>query len=226
MAQHTETTDSPVAGHGAVDHGTAAEGVTPAAGDAAQPGAAGALDHSAAATPEGGVDAAHGGVEAVGMPQLDFSTFPNQIFWLAIALVAIYLLLQRTALPRIAAVLAERNGAIANDIARAEELKKAAQDAEAAYDKALAEARSEGQRIAQETRAGIQADLDEAIAHADAEIAAKGAESEAAIAEIRDGAMANVEEVARETAAEIVRAFGAEPDQGAVDAAIDQRMKG
>ena len=34
-------------------------------------------------------DAAHGAAEsAPGMPQLDFSTFGNQIFWLAIALVA------------------------------------------------------------------------------------------------------------------------------------------
>ena len=49
---------------------------------------------------------AYGGAETGGMPQLDFSSWPNQIFWLVITLVAIYLILSRVALPRIASVLA------------------------------------------------------------------------------------------------------------------------
>ncbi|MGJ8557588.1 MAG: F0F1 ATP synthase subunit B', partial [Sulfitobacter geojensis] len=52
---------------------------------------------------------------APGMPQLDFSTWGNQIFWLVLALIAIYLILSRVALPRIGAVLAERSGTITND---------------------------------------------------------------------------------------------------------------
>ena len=34
-------------------------------------------------------------VSAPGMPQLDFSTWGNQIFWLVLALIAIYLILSR-----------------------------------------------------------------------------------------------------------------------------------
>ena len=143
-----------------------------------------------------------------GMPQLDFSTFPNQIFWLIVSLGAIYYILSRTALPRIAAVLAERSGTITNDIAAAEELKLKAVAAEKAYNKALADARAEAQKIAAETNAEIQADLDDAIAKADAEIAARSSESEKRIGEIRESAMASVAEVAKDTAAEIVAALG------------------
>ena len=75
---------------------------------------------------------------APGMPQLDFSTFPNQIFWLVVTLVVIYLVLSRVALPRIASVLAERLGTITNDLATAEELKLQAVEAEKAYQQALA----------------------------------------------------------------------------------------
>ena len=65
-----------------------------------------------------------GGEEAAtGLPQLDFSTFPNQIFWLVVTLVVIYLILTKVGLPRIAGVLAERQGTITNDIAMAEDLK-------------------------------------------------------------------------------------------------------
>lgn len=161
-----------------------------------------------------------------GMPQLDFSTFPNQIFWLVLTLIAIYLILSRVALPRIGAVLAERQGTITNDIAKAEELKAQAVEAEEAYNRALAEARAEAQRIAAEARAEIQADLDVAIAKADAEISAKAAESEKAISEIRAGALESVKAVAKDTASEIVSALGGSADAKAIAKAVDARVKG
>ena len=39
--------------------------------------------------------------ESAGMPQLDITTFGNQIFWLVIALIVIFFVLSRIALPRI-----------------------------------------------------------------------------------------------------------------------------
>jgi F-type H+-transporting ATPase subunit b len=170
----------------------------------------------------------HSAAEASGpgMPQLDFSTWGNQIFWLVITLVVIYIILSRVALPRIASVLAERQGTITNDIAAAEDLKAKAQDAEAAYDKALVDARAEAGRIVAETKAGIQADLDKAIATADTKIATKAAEGEKVIAEIRAGALDNVKVVAKDTAKEIVAAMGGKADAKSITAAVTARMKG
>jgi F-type H+-transporting ATPase subunit b len=163
---------------------------------------------------------------AIGMPQLCFEWFPNQIFWLVLTLVVIFLVLSRIALPRIAAVLAERQGTISNDIAAAEALRNKVADAEDAYNKALADARAEAQNIVASAKADIQADLDVAIAKADAEISAKAAESEKAIAEIRAGALASVEEVAKDTAAEIVSALGGKASAKVVGAAVAARLKG
>ena len=171
-------------------------------------------------------EAAHGGNEAVGMPQLDFTTYANQIFWLVLTLIAIYFVLSRIALPRIAAVLSERQGTIANDIAAAEDLKLQAVAAEAAYEQALADARVEAGQIVAEARRDIQADLDLAIAKADAQIAAKSAESEKAIGEIRASAMDSVTTVARDTAKEIVAAMGGKADAKAISAAVTTQMKG
>lgn len=161
-----------------------------------------------------------------GMPQLDFSTWGNQIFWLVLALIAIYLILSRVALPRIAAILAERQGTISNDIAAAEDLKSKAADAEAAYDKALVDARAEAQNIIAQSKAELQADLDKAIAKADDQIAAKSAESEKAISEIRAGALENVKAVAKDTVKEIVSAMGGKADAKTITAAVTSRMKG
>jgi F-type H+-transporting ATPase subunit b len=171
-------------------------------------------------------EAAGHAAESAGMPQLDFATFPNQIFWLLVTLVVIYFVLTRVALPRIASVLAERQGTMTNDLAAAEELKLKAQEAEEAYNKALADARAEAHKIIAEAKEEIQADLDAAIAKADAEIAAKAAESEKTIAEIRAGAMESVTEVASETAQEIVGALGQQADAKAVAAAVADRLKG
>lgn len=168
------------------------------------------------------------GVEqaAPAMPQLDPSTYANQIFWLVVALIAIYLILTRSALPRIAAVLAERRGTITNDIAAAEELKLQAQEAERAYEKALADARAEAGQIVAKARSEMQADLDAALARADAEISAKTADSEKRITDIRASAEENVAEVARDTAEAVVAALGGKADVRALADAVANLMKG
>ena len=170
---------------------------------------------------------AHGEAEAaVGMPQLDFSTWPNQIFWLLVTLVVIYFVLSKIALPRIGAVLADRKSTITNDLAAAEELKQKAVAAEKAYNDALASARTEAAKIVAQAKAEIQKDLDAATARADVEIAAKTAESEKSIAEIRNGAAAAVSEVAKDVAAELVAALGQSADAKTVTAAVTARLKG
>ena len=166
------------------------------------------------------------GGSALGMPQLCADWMPNQIFWLVVTLIAVYFVMSRIALPRIGAVLAERSGTITNDIAAAEELKNKAAEAEAAYDQALLDARSEAQKIVAEAKAEIQAELDVELQKADAQIAAKTAESESAIGEIRAGAVKSVTQVAKDTAKELVAAMGGSADAKTITAAVTARMKG
>ena len=163
---------------------------------------------------------------SAGMPQLDISTWLNQIFWLVVALVVIYLVLRLVALPRIGAVLADRSSTITNDLAAAEELKQKALAAEKAYLAALDKARAEAGKIAAETKAEIQAELDKEIAKADVQIAAKSAESEGRIAEIRAGALEAVTEVAKDTAKELVSALGGKADARSITAAVTAKVKG
>ncbi|MEQ9258325.1 MAG: F0F1 ATP synthase subunit B' [Roseovarius sp.] len=163
---------------------------------------------------------------AIGMPQLCPDWMGNQVFWLVITLVVIFFILSRIALPRIAAVLAERQGTITNDLAAAEDLKAKAVEAEEAYNKALADARAEAQTIIAEAKAEMKAELDDATAKADAEIAARAAEGEKAIAEIRTNALESVREVAQATAAELVSAMGGKADEKAIAGAVDSRVKG
>lgn len=168
-----------------------------------------------------------GGKGSGGLPQLNFETFPSQIFWLAVIALVLFYLMSKIALPRIASVLEERADAIANDLDTAEELKRKAAEAEAAYHKALADARTKAQEIAAETRAEIQKEVDAAMARADAEIAERTAGSEARIAEIRASAVEAIEEVARDTAGAVIEAVM--PDMAnarSVNAAVKRHLGG
>lgn len=161
-----------------------------------------------------------------GMPQLDFATYPNQIFWLVVALVVTYLVLSRIALPRISSILAERQNTISADIAAAEDYKAKAHDAEAAYEKALSDARAQAQSIIGEMQTDLKAQIDAATAKADAEIQVRSVESEAKISEIKANALETVLSVATDTAAEVVSTFGGKVDVAAVEAAVAARVKG
>ena len=160
-----------------------------------------------------------------GLPQLDFTSFPSQIFWLVVTCVVLFQLMNKVALPRIAGVLEERADAIADDLDRAEEFKRKAGEAEEAYNQALADARARAQTIAAETRAEIQKDVDAAMARADAEISARTAESEQRIREIRDSAKAAIAEVATDTAGAVIEAVLPDAmDADAVKAAVQARL--
>ena len=202
----------------AADHATTA--VVDGAHGAATQVVADADAHGAVAA------GAHDAAASAGMPQLDFSTFGNQIFWLLVALALIYFALSRVALPRINRILADRQGLMTNDLMAAEDFKQKAKDAEAAYDKALADARAEANKIVAANRAEMQGELDAAIAKADAEISARTVESERRIGEIRASAETDARTVASDVAPELVRTFGGQPDAGTLGQAVDKRMKG
>jgi F-type H+-transporting ATPase subunit b len=161
-----------------------------------------------------------------GMPQLDFTMFPNQIFWLLITLTVIYFVLSRIALPRIGSVLENRAAKITSDLAAADELKNKALSAEKAYHDALTQARAEANKIIADAKLDIQKDLNTAIAISDAEIVAKAAESEKKIGEIRAGAAEAISQVAKDTAKELVAALGGAADARAITAAVTARLKG
>ena len=198
---------------------------------APDPAAAADAAAEAAAAQALTVDAGHGdptlGVGEVAMPQLDFALYPNLIFWLIVALAAIYLILTRVALPRIGTIIAERNDAISNDLEYAALLKRRATEAEAAYQAALARAREEAQKIGAEAKAAIGRELAALTAKADAEIAARAAESEARIREIEASAAESVSAVARDVAGAIVARIGPKAAEAStIDAAVAARLGG
>ena len=98
------------------------------------------------------------------MPQFEPSSFASQIFWLVVSFGLLYLLMSKIALPRIADILEVRQDRIAADLDRAEALRREAEEARAAYELALSDARSEAQKLLENAAEQAQAEAQTAEA--------------------------------------------------------------
>ena len=63
-----------------------------------------------------------GFTEGDGLPQMDITTFPSQVFWLIITFGILYLFMWRTAIPKLRNTIEERQDKILIDINEAEKL--------------------------------------------------------------------------------------------------------
>lgn len=162
----------------------------------------------------------HGATEA-GFPPFDSSTFPSQLLWLAITFGLFYLFLKRVVLPRLGGIIEVRRDRIAQDLDQAARLKQEADEAIAAYEQGLAEARKKANQIGQQARDGAKAEAETARKAVEAGLEAKLAEAEARITAIKASAMSDVGAIAEETAGTIVQALvGGTVTKAAVAAAV------
>lgn len=166
---------------------------------------------------------AQGGAHAdVGFPPFATETFAGQLIWLAITFALLYTLLSRLVLPRLSGIIENRRTMIANDLDEAAAMKTRAEDAGAAYEKALAEAKARAQALAQETRAKLSAESEAKRKALEADLNKRLAESEATITARKAEAMSHVRGIAQETASAIVeRLTGKAPAPQAVEAALN-----
>ncbi len=160
------------------------------------------------------------------MPQLNPLDWAPQLIWLLITFGILYLLMVKVALPRIGSVLEARADKIAKDLAEADRLRRQTEEAIAAYEQTLAEAKQKAHAIIDEGRAKLKAESAAERARLDAELAERGAEAETRINAAKTSAMRDVNAVAAEVAADIVRQLiGVAPAKAELDKAVAAARK-
>lgn len=145
----------------------------------------------------------HGGT----FPPFDPSTFPSQLFWLAIVFIALYVLMAKKVIPQIAGILEARAAKIAADLVEAEKAKADTDAAIASYEASLAAARNKANAIAHETRSKVAHEIDGRRHAAEAQLAAKLADTEKHIADVKRIALEHVSAIATETTESVVEAL-------------------
>lgn len=157
-----------------------------------------------------------------GLPQFDPSTYPKQLFWLALVFGSLYLVFSKLTLPAIGGMIERRAGKIADDLAEAEAMKNQVESIRAEYETAIAQAQQEAHKLVADVQHDIKrlAETQDEAFKANAENEINALESRIKIARTRiEGELSNA---AADLAVDIAgRLAGVRADTAAARGLID-----
>ncbi|MEG6508760.1 ATP F0F1 synthase subunit B [Methyloligella sp. 2.7D] len=161
------------------------------------------------------------------MPQLAPADWLPQLIWLAIVFAVFYVLMAKLALPKIGGVIDARRDKIKSDLETADGLRRKTEEAIAAYEQALAEAKQKAHGIAQEARDKLNAEITAEREKLEAELDSKAAEAEDAIKKAKESALKEVDGIATDVASDIVNSLiGVSPSKDETAKAVASARQG
>ena len=138
------------------------------------------------------------------MPQLDFTTFIPQLFWLFISLSVLYLMLSRIALPRISDVIEERKDTITDDLDEAKALSIEAESVVEDLRVKLEEAKAQSQKNLMTERQKNLEEISLKRNEFEEKVSGDIASSEADISKSKESALMGISLVAEDIAEEML----------------------
>lgn len=135
-----------------------------------------------------------------GLPQLDFGTYPGQIFWLFIAFVVMYLFFSKKSLPEISSTIESRREHVQNDLDSADKLKEEAEEVHTAYEEALNNARQEAATLFAKADEKIKEKTAKKMDEFKARYQQSTAETEAVVEKAKKAALGDMHTIAAEVA--------------------------
>lgn len=139
-----------------------------------------------------------------GLPQLDITTWPSQLFWLVVTFVIGYILISSLVAPSISSVLENRSTKISNDLEAAKKAQDNAKEVYTSYEVSLSEARSQAAIAAAKALEEAKAETASRDAAINKKLAASAKKAEARLSEMRDEALSSLEDLATETSQKII----------------------
>ncbi len=139
-----------------------------------------------------------------GLPQLDITTWPSQLFWLVVTFVIGYILISSLVAPSISSVLENRSTKISNDLETAKKAQDNAKEVYTSYEESLSEARSQAAIAAAKALEVAKAETASRDAAINKKLAASAKKAEARLSKMRDEALSSLEDLATETSQKII----------------------
>ncbi len=158
------------------------------------------------------------------LPQLDSSSFGNQLFWLGITFVTLYLIVRNMVVPNIASVLDSRAETIADAIAKAEAFKRHADEAKGGAEAGSQHARNRAAELLATAQADAAKHHADALAGLNATLATESDAAQATITKAVAAANTELEQAAAGLARTIAeKLLGSTVDEASVKAAISSK---
>jgi F-type H+-transporting ATPase subunit b len=139
------------------------------------------------------------------MPQLDFSLFPAQIFWLFIAFSFIYFFVYFVFSPRISDVIARREKQIHDSTTEAEEAKHKAEELRQQYDAEIEKASNQANELIENTYAELKKSKEEKKNQQKDKIKRLSLEAEKELESIKDNYRSEIDKYAYQNATVILQ---------------------
>jgi F-type H+-transporting ATPase subunit b len=140
-----------------------------------------------------------------GMPQLDFSTFPNQAFWLVITLLCLFMMVRLLIIPRMDNILANRRKVIEEDLVGAEKFRDAAEELRKALTSEVDSARTRSNEILSKTKQKSKVNYKKGMAEASEMTAKLLVDSDKLIGKMQKDAAHQVDKISDEIVPELIK---------------------
>ena len=142
------------------------------------------------------------------MPQLDFSVFPSQLFWLLISFFSMLFIMSRFIIPKTAEMVNLRKEKIVGDLQKAAEIKQQVEKALEKYHAALKEATDKAQISLQKNRDELGEMINRKQEDLAAKLEAEISGGEKKIEQAKEKALQKVEASAAELAIDVLKNLG------------------
>ena len=172
------------------------------------------------------VCASHSLGSEAGMPQLDPKFWYAQIFWLILIFSVLYFIIWKIFLPKITYSIENRKSRIINDLDEASKLKESAEKKLEEYNKVIEKTKKEAKKIIEDSRKKIDKDIEEKKKKFNDEVEKEIVTAENEIKELKKSSISNINTIAVETSAEVIKQIiSTEVNRSNLSAIVDEVIK-
>ena len=161
-----------------------------------------------------------------GMPQLNPEFWASQTFWLILIFSTLYLIIWKIFLPRITYSIENRKSRIVNDLGEAQKLKDNAEKKLKEYNEIIEKSKKEAKKIIEDSKKKLDRDIENKKQKFNDEIEKELMTAEKEIKDLKKSSISNINNIAAETSAEIIKQIiNIEVNKSSVSAIVDDVVK-
>ena len=161
-----------------------------------------------------------------GMPQLNPEFWAAQIFWLILTFSSLYLIIWKVFLPKITYSIENRKSRVVNDLDEAQKLKENAEKKLNEYNKIIEESKKEAKKIIEDNKKKLDRDIKNKKYKFNDEIEKELMAAEKEIKDLKKSSISNINNIAAETSAEIIKQIiNIEVNKSSISAIVDDVVK-
>ena len=161
-----------------------------------------------------------------GMPQLNPEFWSAQIFWLILIFSTLYLIIWKIFLPKITYSIENRKSRLVNDLDETQKLKEDAEKKLNEYNEIIEKSKKEAKKIIEDAKKKLDRDIESKKQKFNGEIEKELIAAEKTIKDLKKSSILNINNIASETSAEIIKLIvNTEVNKSNVSAIVDNITK-